>query len=128
MRTCFIFNSCSGRNRRSLRLANSLQPFAVTHRPGFPGAASLAARLFLGRFNHGQGVWQLRSSEFIVERPAPGLIHTDGEAHPTAATVHIAARLLSRRLLVPAGRRIAPAPPPSAPPESWKRPASESAR
>jgi len=77
--------------------------------PGLFGAVPLVARLFLGTFNRSPRVRRLLSSHFVIERPKPGLIHTDGETHATAAVVNIAVRPLSLRLLVPAGCRIASA-------------------
>jgi diacylglycerol kinase family enzyme len=69
---------------------------------GILGALPLAARLFLGTFDRSPQVWRLRGTRFVIERDAPGLIHTDGETHETGATVEIAVRPNSLRMLVPA--------------------------
>jgi diacylglycerol kinase family enzyme len=65
------------------------------------------ARLFLGTIGRSPRVWRLRAAHFVIERPAPGLIHTDGETHSVAATVNITVHPRSLRLLVPAGCQIA---------------------
>lgn len=67
------------------------------------GAASLATRLFCGGFDRSPQVLRLRGANFIIERAAPGLIHTDGETHATGATIEIAVRPRSLRVVVPAG-------------------------
>jgi YegS/Rv2252/BmrU family lipid kinase len=96
--------------------------------PGLMGAPLLVARLFLGTFDRSPRVRRHRGARFVIQRPAPGLIHTDGETHETGATVEITVRPRSLRLLVPATCRVvstAAAPPSSFQP--WKRNASESA-
>jgi diacylglycerol kinase (ATP) len=93
---------------------------------GFWPALPLLARLFLGTFDRSSRVVHLKGARFVVERPAPGLIHTDGETHETGATIEIAVRPRSLRLVVPAGCPAAADPATSLPP--WKRNASMSAR
>jgi YegS/Rv2252/BmrU family lipid kinase len=68
---------------------------------GFLGAAALAARLFCGRFDRSAHVCRLQSPSFVIERSAPGLIHTDGETHATGATVGILVHPRSLRIVVP---------------------------
>jgi YegS/Rv2252/BmrU family lipid kinase len=63
---------------------------------------ALLARLFLGSLNHRADVLRLRSKRFVVERPAPGLIHIDGEIHPAGATVAFEIRPRSLRVMAPA--------------------------
>jgi YegS/Rv2252/BmrU family lipid kinase len=74
--------------------------------PGLLGAIPLVGRLFLGNLDQSPRVWRLRSPGFAIERPAPGLIHTDGETHMTEATVNVAVCPRSLNLLVPASCRI----------------------
>ncbi|MCX6951515.1 MAG: diacylglycerol kinase family lipid kinase, partial [Verrucomicrobia bacterium] len=69
---------------------------------GLLGAAALATRLFLGRFDSSPRVRRLRGPRFVIERTRPGLIHTDGETHATGAAVEILVHPRSLRLLVPA--------------------------
>lgn len=69
---------------------------------GLLGAASLAARLFFGRFDSSPHVRRLRGPRFVIARTAPGLIHTDGETHATGATVEVVVHPASLRVLVPA--------------------------
>ncbi|HUL54949.1 MAG TPA: YegS/Rv2252/BmrU family lipid kinase [Opitutaceae bacterium] len=97
-------------------------------RPGILRAMALVARLFLGGFDRSPRVRRLRSARFVIRRPAPGLIHTDGETHATGATIEVAVRPLSLRLLVPAACRVgASAGPAASPLPPWTRNASGSA-
>jgi YegS/Rv2252/BmrU family lipid kinase len=89
------------------RVDDGLLDLVAVRPPGLLGALPLVARLFLGTFDQSPRVWRLRGSHFVIERPTPGLIHTDGETHLTAAAVAIAVRPHSLRLLVTAGCRIA---------------------
>ncbi len=83
----------------------------VAIRPvGLLGAAILGAHLFLGSIDRSPHVRRLRGSRFIIERPAPGLVHTDGETHPTSSTVEVLVHPRSLRVVIPATTRaIAPA-------------------
>lgn len=77
---------------------------------GILGGAVLGARLFLGSIDRGRGVRRFRGARFLIERPAAGIIHTDGETHSTGAAVEVVARPRSLRFIVPAGcTAIAPA-------------------
>ena len=110
------------------RVDDGLLDLVVVPTPGVAGAVALMARLFLGNFDRSAQVRHLRSARFVIERSAPGLIHTDGETHETGATVEITVLPCSLRLLVPATCRvvsIAAVPPFPLPP--WKRNASGSA-
>jgi diacylglycerol kinase family enzyme len=74
----------------------------VAIRPvGLLGAMSLGARLFLGNIDGSPFVRRLRGSRFTIERPAAGLVHTDGETHETGATVEVAVHARSLRIVVP---------------------------
>jgi diacylglycerol kinase (ATP) len=89
------------------RVDDGLLDLVAVRPPGPFGAVPLVTRLFLGTFDRSPRVWRRRGSHFVIERPAPGLIHTDGETHSTAAVVDVAVRPRSLRLLVPAGCRVA---------------------
>lgn len=73
---------------------------------GLVGAAGLAARLFAGTFDQSRHVRRLRSSHFVIDRVAPGLIHTDGETHAGGARVEVIVRPRSLRVLVPLASRL----------------------
>ena len=88
------------------RVDDGLLDLVAVRPPGFLGALPLVARLFLGSFHRSPRVRRLRSARFVIQRPAPGLIHTDGETHETTATVEIAVRPRSLRLVVPAACRV----------------------
>ena len=110
------------------RVDDGLLDLVAVRPPGLWGALPLVARLFLGTFDRSPQVRRHRGARFIIHRPAPGLIHTDGETHETGATVEVAVLPLSLRLLVPATCQVvstAAAPPSLLPP--WKRNASGSA-
>lgn len=62
----------------------------------------LVARLFTNRIDGSKSVARLKGAHFTIERAAPGLIHTDGETHETAAVVDIVVHPLSLRIMVPA--------------------------
>ena len=88
----------------------------VAIRPvGLLGACAIGARLFLGNLDRSQHVRRLRGSHFTIERPAPGLVHTDGETHATGTTVEIAVHPRSLRLVVPATCSVLARPTDSAP-------------
>jgi diacylglycerol kinase family enzyme len=61
----------------------------------------LAARLFAGTIDRAPGVISRQSVRFIVERAAPGLLHTDGEVHAAGARVEFVVRPASLRILCP---------------------------
>jgi diacylglycerol kinase (ATP) len=66
-------------------------------------AAVLGARLFSGSIHKSSRVRALRASKFLIERPAAGLIHTDGETHMAGACVEVAVQTRSLLIVVPAG-------------------------
>ncbi len=68
---------------------------------GFVAAAVLGARLFLGSIDRSARVRRMRGPRFVIERPAAGIIHTDGETHETGAVVEVVVRPRSLRLAVP---------------------------
>ena len=65
------------------------------------GAAGLGARLFLGNLDHSPSVRRFRGSRFLIERTAPGIVHTDGETHATGARLEVRVHPQSLRLIVP---------------------------
>jgi YegS/Rv2252/BmrU family lipid kinase len=90
------------------RVDDGLLDLVAVRPPGLLGTLPLIMRLFLGNFGKSPRVWRLRASQFVIERSAPGLIHTDGETHATGATVNVAVLPRSLRLLVPASCSIIP--------------------
>ena len=65
-------------------------------------ALPLVARLFHGSIDRATGVRSLRGARFIVERAAPGLLHTDGEVHTAGSQIEFAVRPASLRVMCPA--------------------------
>ena len=82
---------------------------------GFGGAVALTARLFLGNFDQSPRVRRMRGARFVIDRVAPGLIHTDGETHETGTAIEVVVRPRSLRVLVPAASRAVAFTPDSAP-------------
>ncbi|MET0263719.1 MAG: diacylglycerol kinase family protein [Rariglobus sp.] len=64
----------------------------------------LAARLFLKKIDGSAAVTRLRADHFIIERPAAGLLHTDGEIHQTGPLLEVRVRPRSLKIMVPANR------------------------
>jgi len=64
-------------------------------------ALPLLAQLFTGAIGAAQGVVRLRSTHFVVERTAPGLIHADGETHAAGTRVEFTLRPRSLRVMAP---------------------------
>jgi diacylglycerol kinase (ATP) len=74
----------------------------VAVRPvGMLSACILGARLFMGSIDRSSDVRRLKGARFLIERPAAGLIHTDGETHMAGACVEVVVRPRSLRLIVP---------------------------
>ena len=62
----------------------------------------LALRLFRGTIAGGRGVQARRGHHFVIERNAPGWLHTDGEVHEAGTRLEFSVRPASLRILVPA--------------------------
>ncbi len=62
----------------------------------------LALRLFRGTIAGGRGVQARRGHHFVIERNAPGWLHTDGEVHEAGTRLEFSVRPSSLRILVPA--------------------------
>lgn len=61
----------------------------------------LTLRLFSGTIDRASGVVHRRGTRFVIERPAPGPIHTDGEIHEAGRTVEFMIRPASLRIMCP---------------------------
>jgi diacylglycerol kinase (ATP) len=82
----------------------------VAVRPlGLFRAMAFAVRLFRGTLDHSGSIRHLRGARFVVERPAPGLIHTDGECHSEGAILEIAVQPGSLKMVTPAQGANVPA-------------------
>jgi len=68
----------------------------------FP-ALVLGARLFLGSIDRSRHVRRMRGSRFVIERPAEGIVHTDGEIHKSGRILEISVLPRSLRVVVPPG-------------------------
>ncbi len=74
----------------------------VIKRANLLNAGPLAVRLFRKTIEGSPSVARLRGAHFSIERTSPGLIHTDGEIHHTAATLEVVVRPRSLRIMTPA--------------------------
>jgi len=80
------------------RIDDGLLDLTLIRRANWLNALPLALRLLTRRL-HGSGdVMRLRAPRFVIERDAPGLIHTDGE--PREAGAHVEVEVLPRSLRV----------------------------
>ena len=64
-------------------------------------ALPIALRLFTKSIDGSASVQRLLGPRFTIERPAPALLHTDGETHHTAALIEVSVRPRSLRIKVP---------------------------
>ena len=73
---------------------------------GLGSASVLAARLFLGNLDRSARIRRMRGARFVIERPAPGLIHTDGECHAEEARIEVAVQERSLRVVMADGAPV----------------------
>ena len=66
-----------------------------------PIALPLALRLLTRRLHDSRDVMRLRAPRFVIERDAPGLIHTDGEPREAGARVEVEILHRSLRVMTP---------------------------
>jgi diacylglycerol kinase family enzyme len=59
-------------------------------------------RLFTNTLDGSPSVQRLRGGHFIIERTAPGRLHTDGETHDTTASVEVTVLPRSLKIMGPA--------------------------
>jgi len=83
------------------RVDDGVLDLVIIRPVGVVAACFLGARLFLGSIDRSSRVRRMRGASFQIERPAPGLIHTDGETHSAGATVEVAVLPRSLRIIVP---------------------------
>ena len=75
----------------------------------FLSTLALVPRLFLGNLDGSPLVTRLAGPRFVIDRVAPGLIHTDGETHAAGTRVEVVVQPRSLRMLVPvASSAVAP--------------------
>ncbi len=84
------------------RVDDGLLDLVIVSPVGWISAGVLGARLFLGSTDRSEKVRRILAPSFVIERPAAGLIHTDGETHFTGARIEVSVRPRSLRMIVPA--------------------------
>ncbi|HUR58586.1 MAG TPA: diacylglycerol kinase family protein [Opitutaceae bacterium] len=67
----------------------------------FWNAVPLIVRLFHGSVGAAAGALRKQGTQFVIERGAPGLIHTDGEVHEAGRVVEFSIRPGSLRVMCP---------------------------
>jgi YegS/Rv2252/BmrU family lipid kinase len=83
------------------RVDDGLLDLTVLSRVSVWNALPLAVRLFTGKIKSAASVTHLRAARFVIERAAPGFIHTDGEVRHAPASVEISVRPASLRIVIP---------------------------
>jgi len=84
------------------RIDDGLLDLTLIRRANWLTALPLALRLLTRRLHGSPDVAHMRAPRFVIERDAPGLIHTDGEPRQTAPTVEVSILPHSLRVMVPA--------------------------
>ena len=94
-----------GNNARiapNARVDDGLLDLIVVQPVDLIAACFLGARLFTGSVDRSKRVRRMKGARFLIERPAAGLIHTDGETHMAGAAVEVLVQTRSLRIVVPA--------------------------
>ncbi len=90
---CFIAPGASvDDGRLNLTVMKSIHLFNVL---------PMALRLFTKSIDQSSSVQRMVGTHFTIDRPAPGLIHTDGETHLTDARVEVTIHPRSLRIMAP---------------------------
>jgi YegS/Rv2252/BmrU family lipid kinase len=83
------------------RVDDGLLDLVIVSPVGWLSACILGTRLFMGTTHKSGRVRRIQGPSFVVERPAAGLIHTDGETRFTDARIEVSVRPRSLRMVVP---------------------------
>jgi diacylglycerol kinase (ATP) len=84
------------------RVDDGLLDLCAVPAVSFWNALPLAAHLFHGTIGRVRGVNLRRATGFVVERPNPGVLHTDGEIHQAGTRIEFTVRARSLRVMCPA--------------------------
>jgi len=83
------------------RVDDGLLDLTVVRRLTPFNALPLAERLFTKRIDGSPSVTRLRAARFVIERAAPGLLHTDGEVRECGARIEVRVLPASLRIAAP---------------------------
>lgn len=83
------------------RLDDGLLDLCAVPPVGLLNALPLLVRLFAGSVDRVRGIVLRQAPRFVVERAAPGPLHTDGEVHEAGRTVEFVVRPASLRVIAP---------------------------
>ncbi len=83
------------------RVDDGVLNLTLLPRPALWAAPLLAWRLFRGTIGRSAGVVLRQDARFLVTRPEPGLVHTDGETHQLGRELDIQVRPKSLRIMCP---------------------------
>lgn len=89
------------------RVDDGLLDLIVVRPRGLRSLPTLGYRLFRGTFDRSPLVRRWRVARVVLERGAPGLVHTDGETHLLESRLEVEVRPGALRVLVPAGHPLA---------------------
>ena len=84
------------------RIDDGLLDLTLIRRATCLNALPLALRLLTRRLHGSPDVFHLRAPRFVIERDAPGLIHTDGEPREAGPRVEVQILPQSLRVMTPA--------------------------
>jgi diacylglycerol kinase family enzyme len=102
-----IANACQWGNNASIapaaRVDDGVLDLAAIA-PTIFGAPGVMLRLFNGTLDRSPLVTFRRAARFVIERPLPGPLQTDGEVHEAGQRVEFAIRPASLRVMCPAPR------------------------
>ena len=90
------------------RVDDGLLDLTIVRRLTPFNALPLTERLFTKRIDGSPSVARLRGARFVIERAAPGLLHTDGEVRSCGARIEVRVLPASLRIAVPLSRSPAP--------------------
>lgn len=68
---------------------------------GWSNAVPLLSHLFRGTIDRARGVHTAAAPSFVIERAAPGPLHTDGELHDAGTRIEFTVRPASLRIMAP---------------------------
>ncbi|AKC82353.1 hypothetical protein IMCC26134_05435 [Verrucomicrobia bacterium IMCC26134] len=86
------------------RVDDGLLDLTVLSKVNAWNALPLAVRMFAGKLDGAASVTRLRAARFVIERPEPGFIHTDGEVRPAPAAIEVRVLPRSLRIAIPASQ------------------------
>ena len=82
-------------------VADGKLDFVLVKPVGLVGAGTLVPRLFLGNLDRSPLVRHQQARQIVIERPGPGLVHTDGETFQAGERLEVTVRAGALQIIVP---------------------------